>query len=399
MVIITNMEKDIFQLKISIQGSRKPFYRRISIASDLAFIDLHDTIQILMDWSDVYLFLFKSGASIITDPLQWEEDEYPEAYDAFETRLDELLQVGSELEYRYFAQAADWTFLIEVEGKVSDTAHPENPQNQSPHCFEAVGGMIPEDCDNIENYYRILNIFNDSEQEEHEDIKEWLGDDFDPDFFDMEASNEALKEIGEEVSFFDLLNNENSEGSDLLRFDQLMEGPHLASNELQLESARQQFEQYKALGEKAMAQVPDEGLFWQFNDDSNSIAIIVKHLWGNMLSRWTDFLTTDGEKEWRARDSEFEPTFKTRNELMDKWELGWDSLFEALDELSGENWDNTVYIRKQPHLVWQAVNRQIAHYAYHVGQIVFLSKMLARGWESLSIPKGKSKEFNTEMNK
>lgn len=162
-----------------------------------------------------------------------------------------------------------------------------------------------------------------------------------------------------------------------------------------LESARKQFEYYKMLGTKTMAQLPDEALFWQYNEDSNSVAIIVKHLWGNMLSRWTNFLTSDGEKEWRQREAEFEADIKTRGELMQKWEEGWACLFHALDSVNEENFDTTIYIRNMGHSIVEAVNRQMAHYAYHVGQIVFLGKM-AQGekWESLSIPRGKSAEYN-----
>ena len=165
-----------------------------------------------------------------------------------------------------------------------------------------------------------------------------------------------------------------------------------------IESSRTQFLYYKQLGERTMAQLSDEELFWQYNVESNSIAIIVKHLWGNMLSRWTDFLTSDGEKEWRQRDAEFEATdIENRQELLEKWGEGWQCVFKAMDSIIPENFDTLVYIRNQGHSIPEAVNRQLAHYAYHVGQMVFLGKML-RGadWQSLSIPKGQSKEFNAE---
>ena len=162
-----------------------------------------------------------------------------------------------------------------------------------------------------------------------------------------------------------------------------------------LESAKKQFNQYKTLGEKAMLQVPEEKLFWQFNPESNSIGSIVKHLSGNMLSRFTDFLTTDGEKPWRNRDSEFENDLKSKDELFSKWNEGWKCLSGALAPLTAEDLLKTIYIRNEKHSVMEAINRQLTHYAYHVGQIVFLGKMICNEkWESLSIPKGNSKQFN-----
>jgi hypothetical protein len=164
-----------------------------------------------------------------------------------------------------------------------------------------------------------------------------------------------------------------------------------------LESAKKQFNQYKMLGERTMRQVPDEKLFWQYNAESNSIGSIVKHLSGNMLSRFTDFLTTDGEKAWRDRDSEFQNDIGSREELLSKWNAGWKSLFDALAPLTSNDLGRTVYIRNEPHSVMEAVNRQLTHYAYHVGQIVFLGKMICNeSWKSLSIPKGNSKQFNEE---
>lgn len=162
-----------------------------------------------------------------------------------------------------------------------------------------------------------------------------------------------------------------------------------------LTSAIKQFEYYKQLGEKAMAQLPDEALFFSHHEDSNSIAVIVKHLWGNMLSRWTDFLTSDGEKEWRNRDSEFDADIATREELLQKWEAGWQCMFAALRPLQAEDLARIIYIRNQGHTVTEAINRQLAHYAYHVGQIVFASKLLApQPWQSLSIPRGNSQAYN-----
>ncbi len=162
-----------------------------------------------------------------------------------------------------------------------------------------------------------------------------------------------------------------------------------------LNSVKKQFEYYKALGERTFAQLTDEELLWQYNIESNSIAIIVNHLWGNMLSRWTDFLTVDGEKEWRNRDMEFEPLIKTRDELEIKWKAGWSCLFEALRSITTENFLTPIYIRNQEHSIVEALNRQMMHYAYHIGQIVYLGRMIkGKDWQSLSIPKGKSQTFN-----
>lgn len=164
-----------------------------------------------------------------------------------------------------------------------------------------------------------------------------------------------------------------------------------------LESTKKQFAYYKLLGEKTIDQLADDQLFWQANSESNSIAIIVNHLWGNMKSRWTDFLTSDGEKKWRKRDQEFEDLIKTKKKLREKWDDGWDCLFKALEELDEDHLENTIYIRNQGHTIIEAINRQLAHYAYHVGQIVFIGKMLkGHEWISLSIPKGKSEEYNLE---
>lgn len=158
-----------------------------------------------------------------------------------------------------------------------------------------------------------------------------------------------------------------------------------------LESAKKEFNKYKSLGDKTIEQLDEENLFWQYNDESNSIAIIIQHMWGNMLSRWTNFLVEDGEKEWRDRDAEFEKVIKTKEELIIKWDAGWDCLFHALNSLSNDDLDKTIYIRKEPLTVMEAVNRQIAHYSYHVGQIVYLGKMqLNDRWISLSIQKTNS---------
>lgn len=162
-----------------------------------------------------------------------------------------------------------------------------------------------------------------------------------------------------------------------------------------LESIRKQFLYYKMLGEKAMGQLPDEGLFYEFNSESNSIAIIVNHLAGNMLSRFTDFLASDGEKEWRNRDLEFVNPFQSREELLAKWEEGWKCLLEALGTLQPADLESIVYIRNEGHTVTEALNRQLAHYPYHIGQIVFLAKMIKnQEWQSLSIPRNQSTNYN-----
>ena len=209
-----------------------------------------------------------------------------------------------------------------------------------------------------------------------------------------------------------------------------------------LKSAKQQFQYYKQLGDKTMDQLNDEQLFWQYNDASNSIAVMAKHLWGNMMSRWTDFLTTDGEKDFRKRDEEFElrvgPSLQgvdnnaegvnniaegvdnnaegvdndaegvdtanaegvdehSRAVIIEKWEQGWACLFTALDSINEDNFDTTIYIRNQGHSIPEAINRQMMHYAYHVGQMVYLGRMMkGEDWQSLSIPKGNSKAYNAE---
>jgi hypothetical protein len=164
-----------------------------------------------------------------------------------------------------------------------------------------------------------------------------------------------------------------------------------------LDSVKKQFEYYKRLGDKTIAQVPDDALFWQYNEESNSIAIIMNHLAGNMLSRWTDFLTSDGEKEWRHREAEFEHGKNNKKELLEHWEAGWRCLFDALHALTSEDLDKKIFIRNQEHTVMEAINRQLAHYPYHVGQMVFLGKMICNThWKSLSIPRGNSNAYNAE---
>lgn len=166
-----------------------------------------------------------------------------------------------------------------------------------------------------------------------------------------------------------------------------------------LSDAISTFRNYKKLADKSIAQVSDEEFFKQIDEESNSIAIIVKHIAGNQLSRWTDFLTTDGEKDFRNRDTEFITENKTRESLLEYWERGWQTLFDALEPLKAEDFSKTISIRSQPHTICEAINRQLTHYAYHVGQITFLAKHFRSSeWQTLSVPKNKSLEFNSFMN-
>jgi hypothetical protein len=166
-----------------------------------------------------------------------------------------------------------------------------------------------------------------------------------------------------------------------------------------LRDAIEDFEKYKGLSERALAQVDDEQFFAALDGESNSIAVIVKHLAGNLRSRWTDFLTTDGEKPDRNRDSEFEiDSSASRAALMQKWEEGWRCALDSLKALTSDDLAKTVYIRGEPHSVVKAIGRQLTHAAYHAGQIVFLAKHFAGGsWQTLSVPRGKSQEFNARM--
>ena len=158
------------------------------------------------------------------------------------------------------------------------------------------------------------------------------------------------------------------------------------------------FRGYQKLGQGAIDQCPDDRLTAQLDPESNSIAILIKHLAGNMRSRWTDFLTTDGEKPDRDRDLEFEAPPATRAELLELWRQGWAVVFSGLGSLDDADLTRTITIRGEPHSVMQAINRQVAHYAYHTGQIVFLSKHFAgSAWKSLSVPKGQSARFNADV--
>jgi hypothetical protein len=166
-------------------------------------------------------------------------------------------------------------------------------------------------------------------------------------------------------------------------------------NQVYLDNIKKQFLYYKTLGEKAMDQIEADQLFVKITEDSNSIATIVKHIWGNMLSRWTDFLTTDGEKPTRDRDAEFENDMTTKDELLLKWDEAWQCLFNALDSIEPDQLSQIIYIRNEGHTVIEAVNRQLAHYPYHIGQIIYAAKLLKKSdWASLSIPKNNSNKYS-----
>ena len=173
---------------------------------------------------------------------------------------------------------------------------------------------------------------------------------------------------------------------------------HESPEMLYLRDVVEQFRQLKSLADRALAQVRDEDLFATLDDESNSLAVLIQHMAGNMRSRWTDFLTSDGEKPDRNRDSEFVVARGTsRADLEARWEEGWRCLCQALTALSEEDLALTVLIRAEPHSVIKAINRQLTHYGYHVGQIVFLCKHFASDhWRTLSVPRGKSREFNAE---
>jgi hypothetical protein len=163
-----------------------------------------------------------------------------------------------------------------------------------------------------------------------------------------------------------------------------------------LDSIKKELQKLKSLGDHSFSQIKDEDFFFSPDEETNSIAIIIRHMSGNMLSRWTDFLTSDGEKEWRKRDEEFEKLFYTDEEdIVQRWEDGWKCCMDAIDSINEDDLLKIVKIRNEDHTVIEAINRQLAHYAYHVGQIVYMAKYKAGdNWNSLSIPRGKSGEFN-----
>ncbi len=158
-----------------------------------------------------------------------------------------------------------------------------------------------------------------------------------------------------------------------------------------------QFKYYKSLGDKTFKQLSDEDIHYKPNDFANNVSIVVKHIVGNMLSRWTNFLTEDGEKEWRHRDSEFEDTYSSKKEMIATWEKGWKCLFDAIIPLKPEELERIIYIRNQGQSVADAINRQLAHYPYHIGQIVYIGTLIkGNSWQSLSISKNESNTFNNK---
>lgn len=166
-----------------------------------------------------------------------------------------------------------------------------------------------------------------------------------------------------------------------------------------LQSAISRVKYYKILADKTFSQLEEGDFYYKPNETSNNIAIIIQHVSGNMLSRWTNFLTEDGEKSWRNRDIEFNDQHYNKKELMNIWEKGWNCFLATLEKLEDADLLKSIYIRNEPLIVMDAINRQLAHYPHHVGQIVYIGKMVkGKGWKSLSIEKGKSDDFNKEMN-
>jgi hypothetical protein len=171
----------------------------------------------------------------------------------------------------------------------------------------------------------------------------------------------------------------------------------MIQNNTYLDSVKKQMLYYKTIAEKAMDQLEEEQLFLAINENTNAISTIIQHMSGNMLSRWTDFLTTDGEKEWRNRDAEFQTTIKTKEEILSLWNKGWDCFFSAINALTIEQLSTIIYIRNEGQTAMDAINRQLAHYPYHIGQIVFYAKMLKQTeWASLSISKNNSDSYNAD---
>jgi hypothetical protein len=170
--------------------------------------------------------------------------------------------------------------------------------------------------------------------------------------------------------------------------------------EMFLQSVLKEFQDYKNLADKTFAQLEEKDFHFQPNSECNSIATLIQHMHGNMLSRWTNFLTEDGEKEWRQRDEEFEIHEFSKDQLLQLWEEGWKLVFDTLEPLTDEDLNKTVCIRSKPHSVVGAINRQLTHYASHVGQVILLGKIIkGSDWQTLSVPRGQSKTFNEKMMK
>ena len=166
-----------------------------------------------------------------------------------------------------------------------------------------------------------------------------------------------------------------------------------------LQSIIKRLNYYKGLGDKTLSQLTEDDLHFTPNAESNSIAIIIQHMAGNMLSRWTDFLNADGKKDWRSRDAEFEEQHLTKQQLLDHWQKGWDCCLDTLNSLTEDDLLKTIYIRSEGLVAIDAINRQLAHYPYHVGQIIFLAKSIKNeNWQNLSIAKGNSEQYNRQMN-
>lgn len=164
-----------------------------------------------------------------------------------------------------------------------------------------------------------------------------------------------------------------------------------------IQSLIKQFNYYKTVGDKTFNQLTFDELNLQLHQESNTISTIVKHMVGNMLSRWTNFLTEDGEKTWRQRELEFEPTYQSKEELINAWGSGWKCLFDAITPLSNQDMDRIIYIRNEGHLVSEAIFRQLGHYSYHIGQIAYIGKLIkGKDWKSLSIAKGQSESYNAK---
>ena len=158
-----------------------------------------------------------------------------------------------------------------------------------------------------------------------------------------------------------------------------------------------QFDYYKTAGDKTLQQLSFEEMNWQSHDNSNSVSIIVKHMVGNMLSRWTNFLIEDGEKDWRQREQEFEATYTNKDQLIADWEKGWQCVYDAIKPLKNKDLDRIIYIRNESHTVADTIFRQLGHYSYHIGQLAYIGVSIKNtDWQSLSIPKGQSVQFNSE---